>query len=331
MRHRNHTTHPGFTLVELLVVIGLITLLIGLALPAVLHSLKAARRTRTVSDFQLIGTALEAYKSNFGDYPRFDSDASTYSLNVMQDRGARLLCRALLAPGPAVVSGTGTTDFNGANNGGTGQAPDGADGPGFRLRSNGTTAAGTVWRPYIDASKFRLGNPGAIITSTKTWDSVNFTDATLLDPEGNPILYYPATPGTQAVTVTGAFVTTYNPQTPATANAATGTSMPYPLYNVYDNAGYGSTTTYTPTNVPPVPGAFMPATELQVLLGEQSTTSQTNGSINPSASPPESATTTIPYLLWSAGEDGIFGRTPALTNRTDDVTNFDLPANLVKQ
>lgn len=322
----------GFTLVELLVVIGIIVLLIGLAVPAVLHSLKTGRRTRTVSDFQLIGTALEAYKADFGDYPRFDSDNTPNSINMMQDRGARLLCRALLSPGPAAVTGQGTVDFNGINNGGTGQAPDGADGPGFRVRPGG---AGRVYQAYIQADKFPLGNPGAAAgASTGKWDSTNFTDATLLDPQGNPILYYPAAPGNITVSATTP------PATPIFVCDATVNGVPQGnanpplaqcLYNGFDNYGYGQSK-ITDQDL------FMPATsvsanELAYLLGDI----QQKGYIIPGS---EQAVTTQPYLLWSAGEDGIFGfpgcHTVGATaasfagQKTDDVTNFDLPSNMVK-
>lgn len=332
----------GFTLVELLVVIGLIVLIIGIALPSVLHALKTGRRTRTVADFQLIGTALEAYKADFGDYPRFDdgnaADAqslptpqSADPINIQQDRGARLLCRALLAPAGAVLTtGTASTSFGFNNSNGTAseQAPDGAAGPGFRTRppavdANGNiVSAGPVYGPYIQSDKFRLGNPGA---PGGKWDSTYFTDATLLDPEGNPILYYPATPGVTGYTnggtggtggTSGNSVPTFYvcPETQGVPQGNTTPPLCRTLYNSFDNEGYGET-------VPPT-YFFLKDSEMQALMGD----ANNNGYIDSG----EQATTTRAYLLWSAGEDGVFGRTPQLGNRTDDVTNFDIPPNLVK-
>ncbi|HEY1922028.1 MAG TPA: type II secretion system protein, partial [Tepidisphaeraceae bacterium] len=56
----------AFTLVELLVVIGIIALLAGILLPAVNHMRRSAQITGQKADFQSIGTALEQYKSDFG-------------------------------------------------------------------------------------------------------------------------------------------------------------------------------------------------------------------------------------------------------------------------
>src|SRR3984957_468791 len=99
----------GFTLTEVVVVMGIIVLLMGLVLAAVLHALKAGKRSRVQADFQTISLALEAYKADFGDYPRFINDPSkTGTLSGQWDwnghRGAELLCRALIGPGPAFAN-----------------------------------------------------------------------------------------------------------------------------------------------------------------------------------------------------------------------------------
>jgi hypothetical protein len=93
-----------------------------------------------------------------------------------------------------------------------------------------------------------------------------------------------------------------------------------PLYNAYDNAGIGK---------PPVTVNLMTTTELQYILGDHNT----NGQIDVG----ESAATGLPYLLWSAGADGIYGRKPASLgmspqpgDKTDDVTNFDIPGDVRK-
>src|SRR5438067_3703184 len=80
----------AFTLVQMLVVIGIIVTLMALALPAILKAYGFGIRTRTLSDLQLISTALEAYKQDFGDYPRIDNDNTPGQLNWLPDRGARL-------------------------------------------------------------------------------------------------------------------------------------------------------------------------------------------------------------------------------------------------
>src|SRR4051812_10953586 len=60
----------AFTLIEMLVTIAIIVLLAGLLLPMLYKTYRSASRTRLAADLNSIGVALDAYKSDFGDYPR---------------------------------------------------------------------------------------------------------------------------------------------------------------------------------------------------------------------------------------------------------------------
>src|SRR5436190_18729986 len=81
----------AFTLIEMLVVIGIIALLIAILVPTIMGSVKRAKKVRTAADMQTIRTALDAYKADFGDYPRPEPGET--------DDGFAVLGRALFSPG----------------------------------------------------------------------------------------------------------------------------------------------------------------------------------------------------------------------------------------
>ncbi|MBB3204582.1 prepilin-type N-terminal cleavage/methylation domain-containing protein [Rhodopirellula rubra] len=60
---------PGFTLVEILVVITIIGILAGLLIPAITNSIRRANETALKLEVNSIAQAVEAYKEKYGDYP----------------------------------------------------------------------------------------------------------------------------------------------------------------------------------------------------------------------------------------------------------------------
>lgn len=60
---------PGFTLVELLVVLAIIGILVGLLLPAVQQARETARRLNCQRNMSQIALSVHAYESSFGRFP----------------------------------------------------------------------------------------------------------------------------------------------------------------------------------------------------------------------------------------------------------------------
>ncbi len=118
----------AFTLIELLTVVGILALLIGILLPVILTGIRTAERARGSADLQAIATALEAYHSEFGDYPR-SSNLDTAPIIA----GSQVLLEALISP----------------------RDDDGKAGPGFRKRPGGQ---GQVYGPYLPLDKFKSSN-----------------------------------------------------------------------------------------------------------------------------------------------------------------------------
>jgi prepilin-type N-terminal cleavage/methylation domain-containing protein len=67
---------PAFTLVELLVVIGIIALLVTILVPTIQKSLETVQSARTRGIIKNLGFALENFKNDFGFYPPSRPEAS---------------------------------------------------------------------------------------------------------------------------------------------------------------------------------------------------------------------------------------------------------------
>jgi prepilin-type N-terminal cleavage/methylation domain-containing protein len=87
----NKRQHRGFTLVEILVVIGIIVLLIGITVPIYEKARKQAVRSRVAADLQSIATGLEAYYADWNVYP----DPAAYADAKPEFTSARSLGIAL--------------------------------------------------------------------------------------------------------------------------------------------------------------------------------------------------------------------------------------------
>jgi prepilin-type N-terminal cleavage/methylation domain-containing protein len=306
-RRRAARAARAFTLIEVITVVAIIAVIMAIALPMLSSSMRNARKMRAASDLQTIRMGLDAYRTDFGDYPRPDQNYV----------GFALLTKALIAPGPAggPLPPLGTAPFPAgtiAHTGTPGQAgylefvafgeptgdgftapsgppdntkwavffaSDGKDGPGFRVRVGGGQTSG----PYLQEGKFRLRG------------------LAMLDQWDNPILYFPARPQKPAPDASGEW--------PIALPVATS------LYNPFHNLTF-----------------FMrPGDNDQVKARKRMeavlvpNTTDWDGMVGST----EQAATTNAFLLWSAGADGNFGATFAGADPTadeikkvDDVTNF---------
>jgi general secretion pathway protein G len=166
----------GFTLVEMLVVMGIIITLAGIALVGLNVAYRKGDRARTMADLQAIATALEAYYQDHGTYPRVLNDAINPAENL---NGAQVLCQALMAPRPATTPNRKPLS-------------DGADGLGFRTRrspgadgvmfTGDDIGQGKVFGPYLQVERFRINYDAGTGKSE------------IIDRYGKPILYFPAYP-----------------------------------------------------------------------------------------------------------------------------------------
>jgi prepilin-type N-terminal cleavage/methylation domain-containing protein len=305
LRNRGWKPLPraGFTLVELLVVIGIIVLLMGLALPMITRAYRNAVRTRMQADLHVIAMGIEAYRADFKDIPRTDPNDTTWGGTNYAGhlRGACTLCWALVAPGNA-----DTTAYNGSS---VTQGYDGANGPGFRIRGT----QGQIYGPYINPDHIKI-----ILLSNGTVGDNHFY--CFADTYGNPYLYYPANTGA-TITAASGYV-----GSSSAAYSANSTNPVLPMFDTDDNDGIG----YALTNGL---GFFQQVTgdtytnEVQrmcAMLGETSL----SGAIKTGETPKS----TGPYILWGQGPDALGG--PAVLNAStpgqnaqnvvncDDVTNF---------
>jgi type II secretory pathway pseudopilin PulG len=171
-RRRNRV---GFTLVEMLAVIGIIVLLVGILLPTIMSARRNAEKNAVRMELHTIALALDAYKADFGDYPRPPSDTAVH-------RQYRLLAWALI--GPYDTTGGPNDPLNPSK-----QMTDGADGPGFRTVWDPVVKkGGKVWGPYLAPEKFRVATPAVNLDFPTTPPDLRWD---ILDRYGSPIEYFP--------------------------------------------------------------------------------------------------------------------------------------------
>ncbi|MBX7259298.1 MAG: prepilin-type N-terminal cleavage/methylation domain-containing protein [Candidatus Hydrogenedentes bacterium] len=79
----------GFTLIEMLVVIGILAILIGILLPAIRSVMEKAERVQAKADAQRIVKGWKAYRNQYGRWPSATDESSTGS--IMSSNFVRIL------------------------------------------------------------------------------------------------------------------------------------------------------------------------------------------------------------------------------------------------
>ncbi|GAF75378.1 unnamed protein product, partial [marine sediment metagenome] len=69
-----NSNRRGFTLVELLVVIGILAVLTAFVFPAIRGAMRKGKITETKTNIMALATAIKGYYSDFNAYPDLNKD-----------------------------------------------------------------------------------------------------------------------------------------------------------------------------------------------------------------------------------------------------------------
>ena len=274
----------AFTLVELLIVIGIIAILIGILIPVIGAVRKAAYVADTRNSVQLIGNAIDRYHTDYSAYPGVFSNAQiTAGTTLAVKSGAAAVGNRLLTQSENLVLAL----LGGLEAGGTSvQLNDvgkGAITQGLTPKRTASYAEATAGAVSINGSAL---DPGAVFGNGEVVGQ-NTGVPEFIDrfPQAMPIIYLRARPGAAGS---------------ADASGSPNGSQYNPAHMApYFNAYTGVSTSDFPASTAPV-----------IAAGYERYF--TNSSLSSTALVPHRKDT---YMLISPGEDRKYGT-------SDDICNF---------
>ena len=176
---------PGFTLIEMLVVIAIIGILAGFLMPALGKARLKAMNSKTESIIRQIETALAMYESDFGRYP-VDSDPSVANKDDACDVAEELYTAVSSQP---IINGTAGSPYMEFKSDGVcdkdPSSPDGsdeiADAWGNPIYYDLDDNSGAPWHNQYSFDLFSKGADGV----TENWGGVDAGNSNDADDSGN--------------------------------------------------------------------------------------------------------------------------------------------------
>jgi type II secretory pathway pseudopilin PulG len=269
----------AFTVMELMLVIGVILVLLSIILPTMSHMKKAATKTAARAQLDALRQGLASYFQDFGMYPPSSpivpgtTSTLVYPNAIKAGRGSEMLAEGLI--------GYLDSNFDG------GGAPlDGVVGQvstnGFRINKNAAAMGGKIYGPYASV------DPKQLKVSPLT------NQQYFIDPWGNEILYFRSNAPVPIpnVKVTKIFDTTANIAKAST----TGTIAYFAVEDCSKDWQNGSIGPNLNSNPPAASSAFYSTLGNGPDPAVKTATNNVYGPINGGDS----------FLLISAGPDGIY-------------------------
>ena len=209
-------TRPAFTLVEILVAVGIIILLLAILVPALSRVHASALKTVAMAQLGALQAGLQQYYTDFNTYP---PSAPAYG-GIPANRGSVMLAQGLM----------GFLDFNADGAGPSNNDP----AFGFRTQRNAAMGGGRVYGPYATAD-------------AKIYKINSATDQTFVDPWDHEILYYCSTRAPVPAQIFGGGGTSsyFNAgDCSATSGAASPNAAPAAFFSLITNGASNTVTSF---------------------------------------------------------------------------------------